>query len=527
MGNSNTADEPEGKAPGKPADKILAIIRQAQAEHLLTLFHDQHRIAFADIVIDGRIHTFEIGGADFEHWLTGEYLERHKTAMPVQARGDAIATIEAIAVIQSPMIPTALRYFAHTDDQGMKWLYFDPIDESGDLVKIGGGEWQRIPCDASVPCRFLHTGLMLPMPFPEKGGDFDADLKTILNTMKNEEDRHNAVGAILAAMNPDLAAFPVVVITGPQGAAKSFTSRMLWGLVDEHSKGDKKPPRKTEDLFIETENVYALRYGNISAITADQSDSLAMLSTGAAFTKRKLFTDRTQARFQARRPVLLNGIGDFITRSDLLDRALLIEMDYLPDDERKTEEEVWATFKAVQPRLMGALFSAVAYAMMTDSVPVELKARLPRLADYMVWVTKCAPALGWDPMVFLNALASTSSKGDEIALEASSIGPAITTLMERHDKWVGTPAELLDELNLIGDAKKKSKDWPDKPSELGRELNRIATNMRKTLGVSVSRPRDKHHRWIELEHIGGEDLPQPTTDQQMEVGFTVVAGGRS
>jgi hypothetical protein len=91
---------------------------------------------------------------------------------------------------------------------------------------------------------------------------------------------------------------------------------------------------------------------------------------------------------QAERPILANGIVQFITRPDLADRFATITLKRMLPAERKERNEMRKAFKTEHPRLLGAILSAVSAGLArTDFVK---PASLPRMADHAVWVRKTA-----------------------------------------------------------------------------------------------------------------------------------------
>ena len=59
---------------------------------------------------------------------------------------------------------------------------------------------------------------------------------------------------------------------------------------------------------------------------------LCRLTSGRAFSTRRLFTDQDESLFAPARPIILNGIEDIIIRPDLADRATLLSSHRLPND---------------------------------------------------------------------------------------------------------------------------------------------------------------------------------------------------
>ena len=76
--------------------------------------------------------------------------------------------------------------------------------------------------------------------------------------------------------------------------------------------------------MITANNSWCLAYDNLSHVPPWLSDALCRLSTGGGFATRELYTDSDEIIFDSQRPVLLTSIEDIATRSDLLDRCLIV-----------------------------------------------------------------------------------------------------------------------------------------------------------------------------------------------------------
>jgi len=59
------------------------------------------------------------------------------------------------------------------------------------------------------------------------------------------------------------------------------------------------------------------------------------------------------------RPALVTGIEEFVTRADLLDRAIVLHLPAIPAAARQTEAAFWAAFGDAWPGLLGALLDAL------------------------------------------------------------------------------------------------------------------------------------------------------------------------
>jgi hypothetical protein len=117
-----------------------------------------------------------------------------------------------------------------------------------------------------------------------------------------------------------------------------------------------------------------------------------------------------------------------------------------------TERKFWASFDAAQPRILGALLTAVAGAL-AELPRVDLE-QLPRLADFATWITAAEPSLGWDHGAFLKAFVSNRHQANAVALEASLLAGPILKLIES-GVWSGTAEQLLRRLDGIVDEQTK------------------------------------------------------------------------
>src|SRR5262249_3186569 len=147
-------------------------------------------------------------------------------------------------------------------------------------------------------------------------------------------------------------------------------------------------------------------------------------------------------------PVLLNGIEELATRADLLDRSLILYLPTIPESKRRSEAAFWQEFEAVRPRILGAVLNVISAALRNES-RVKLD-RLPRMADFAVWVTAAESALGWKAGTFLAAYKGNRTEANELALEVSPVTAVVKTLIEKENTaWEGTARELLTVLSTL------------------------------------------------------------------------------
>jgi hypothetical protein len=179
---------------------------------------------------------------------------------------------------------------------------------------------------------------MKPLPTPERGGSVEK-LRSFLN-VQSDDDLVLVVAWVLACLR-DRGPYPVLAVAGEQGLAKSTFMAILRALLDPNTAPLRALPREDRDLFIAASNGHVLAFDNVSGLPTWISDTLCRLATGGGFAVRQL-----EVLFDAARPVILNGIGDVVTRPDLADRSIFLTPEPIPEERRRPEQELLAAFEA-------------------------------------------------------------------------------------------------------------------------------------------------------------------------------------
>ncbi|GIV77440.1 MAG: hypothetical protein KatS3mg050_1834 [Litorilinea sp.] len=257
-----------------------------------------------------------------------------------------------------------------------------------------------------------------------------------------------------------------------------------------------------------------LAFDNLSGIPDWLSDALCGLATGLGFGTRRLFSDDEEALFEARRPIILNGIDELAVRGDLRDRMITLILPPIPDDRRRPEADFWREFEQARPRLLGALLDAVAMAL--RNLPHTRLERLPRMADFALWVHAAEPALDQPAGTFMDRYTGNRSEAHRVVLEADPVGRALLAWLEEQDdgfEWTGTASEMLALLNgRVPEEARPRKGWPGDATRLGGKLRRLAPALRG-LGVDVDYIRHKNVRAWALR----KSAPSPSPDDAASV----------
>lgn len=488
-------------------------------EESATLFHTPEKMPHAACKHRGHTEVYDMDSREFRMWLRAEFRrteaerlqaiaeadrERAIEAMgalapddihdrplqlprpqpiPPQVLTTAVDELKATAVLDGPEEQVFLRVGGHDGN-----IYVDLCNEHWQAVKITKEGWMILPSD-EVPIRFVRSNTMRPLPLPEAGGSVD-ELRRLLTLGEDSEDAESSWSLVLAwlvqSLVPDGGQYPVLVLLGGHGTAKTTTIEMLRDLVDPAAVAHEHSYKDVRDVYIECVAGWVVAMDNLSKLPDWLSDTVCRLSTGGGYKTRTLYTNRDQEVFLAQRPVAMNGISDVATKPDLLDRALLVDLPVIKVSDRKYLKDLRADFQKHRPAILGALFDAMA-AGLKNVDSVDLTGRIPRMADFARWAVACEQKLGRKAGSFMDAYEISDEEAMRTALENEPIWHVIEELARKHDAiepLIGTMKQLLNELNIMetDEPLKRSKDWPKTEHKLTEVRRTLAPTLRK-LGV--------------------------------------------
>jgi len=460
---SESRSSPKGS---RDKDILLTIARRGY------YFHDEDRTPYADLIIDGHRRTMPVRANSFESFLRGEFFRETEEAPSKLAVAAAIDTLAAHAEHGGSQHTV---HFRVAEEGGC--LYLDIGDNAGSVVAVDQSGWSII---RQAPVRFIRHSAMRSLPLPERGGGIGL-LRNYIN-VEHEYDFRLLVFVMVAALwvgGP----YPILVFAGEQGSAKTTATEFTRALIDPSKSLHQSLPRNVHDLFITAHRNQVLAFDNVSGLSGEMSDALCRLSTGGGFATRKLWTDDEEQSFNAMRPIVMNGIVNFLTRADLADRAIVVQLATIAEDKRRSVGELKAAFEADRPLILGALLDAISLGM--SRLPDIRLPTMPRMADFARKSVACERALFGDGS-FQEAYEKTEIETLDRTLEADPIASVIIDLMKAEPVWQGTASELSNHLARHPAAARRS--WPDSPQALGNHLSRIIPLLRKA-GIEVERGR--------------------------------------
>jgi hypothetical protein len=390
------------------------------------------------------------------------------------------------ALSNGPLVKVWRRIAALKDGS----VVIDLADENRTQVHISAGEVKIVQSGSEV--MFYRPPSMLPLSIPAQEGDCQR-LKHYVNLDPQ------AFTLLLAWLTYTIAhakvpgnVFVILTLIGGQGTGKSWTSKTLLRLLDPSVVGVERMPSNVKDIAIGSKNHHVLAYDNQRYISNEVSDLLCVLVTGGSLSSRRLYTDDEQHVLHLHAALILNGIYDFVTQPDLMQRALLMRLEPLPECERRSEAEMQASFEADLPVILRGLYDLIA--KIQAHLPVARVVHPQRMYQFVKWLAAWEVAEGVPHPVYQEAYAEAINEGQLDALRDNVLGGAMldfaNTLQDRH--WSGTPAALLGALegSLNLGYQRPPKGWPENEIALSKRLAPLQSAL-QTQGVEVEFKRGK------------------------------------
>ncbi len=449
----------------------------------IELWHDDNRDTYASVLVNEHWENWPLRSRDFKIWLCGLYYRRFEHAPGSQAIEDGLKTMESEAIHNGPQHRTCRRIGELNGN-----VYLDLCDRDWKTVEVTAHGW----CVKDrAPVKFLRSNSMQPLPEPEEGVTINRMLDFI-NT-ETEADFRLIVAWLVGALRPD-GPYPILLVNGQQGSAKSTTSRFLRDLIDPNRSSIRSQPRDERDLMVSAVNNRVLVYDNVSGVAPWLSDALCRLATGGGYATRELHSDQGEIVLEAQRPMLMNGIPGLASRPDLGDRSIVIELPTIPENQRRTSREVKRIFEEARPGVLGALLDAVSAALRNID-KVEMK-EAPRMADFAEWITAAESGLGWEPNSFVPIFKENRDNAIRLSVEDDPLVQAIIQIVDEGTRYKGTASALLERINgYVTETIRRASHWPKTPAGMGTAMKRIAPSLR-TIGIHTERAKSGDRYWL-------------------------------
>ncbi len=439
-----------GGERGSRADPASVVLEQS-AEAGDVLWADQHGKAHVSMLVEGadgveRIVHARVGGKRHKGAVSRRYRTANKNkVLSAEQERRAMLLLEHDAIEGGVVHESANRAALHNGS-----VYVDLGRTDNKAVRVAPDGWTVVD---ETPVRFVR-GSRGELPLPAAGGAL-ADFERHLNLDKADVIR--AVAFVIGALAP-LPSFPILLVEGRQGTAKSTIGDMLVLLCDppHGAKGARiTMPRGDQNLLVHASGVRVVFIDNSSDISTAEADSLCRLATGGGTSTRQLYSDDSEHTANAVRPTVITCIGTPTGRGDFLDRCVRVTAQ--PIAVRRTEEAVLNAFEADRPKMLGFVLDAMAAALRNKPDLVaraeagELK--LVRMADFALWVEGAAEVFGLEVGAFSAALSDEAATLQAEGALGDPLGETIARYFSAGNRertvLQGHATEVLDVLRCL------------------------------------------------------------------------------
>lgn len=458
--------EPDLKEP--QSKSLLDFIKNNDME----LFCDNTNKSYASIMINEHREVLSVESKEFNLYLNHLYYSQFKKAINKDNLQQVTNILQAETRFGNvKKIPLSNRVAKRNNS-----FWYDLTNDKWQIVEITADGWNIVDNPPILFNRYRHQGEQI---LPVRNGD----INKIFDYLNIKNYHTLFLCWLISCFVPDIP-HAMIIIYGEKGSAKSTACSLLKQLIDPSILDTLTIPKDMRSLIVNLQKHWFLPFDNVSYINEEVSDTLCRAITGGGIQQRKLNTNAEDCIFTFKRCLAINGINNVATRSDLLDRAILIELSRIEDKDRRELSEVQNKFKANLPYILGGIFDVLSKAM---AIYPDVKLdKLTRLADFTRWGYAIGEALGSKGQIFLEEYNRNINTQNIEAINNDVVATLIIAFMKDKKEWKGRISELYNSLlNLTTTCgvSANSKQLPKGANHLSRRLKSLQSNL-NAMGIS-------------------------------------------
>ena len=298
-----------------------------------------------------------------------------------------------------------------------------------------------------------------------------------------------------------------MLIDGEQGSGKSSLCSILKRVIDPGRIENLPPPNSDEQLMIQAKDCHLLVFDNASNLRNDISDAFCELATGAAFAKRKLYSDDDVHILTSCIPFIINGIGEFVYRPDLLERSIIVSLPTMPENSRKGLERLYADLDTALPGILGSLYTLVSFALRNEaSVTRPTNIRMADAVYCLVGSGRTRRRIASGTL--LSAIEQSQEQSVIERIRENSLVIALESVVAT-GPYEGRAGDLHQILKSA--VERPDRSFPRTAAHLSNQLQRLKPAMAK-IGIFVELARrDREGRLVRIWREG-QDPQQPLNE---------------
>ncbi len=437
---------------------------------------------------NGNPYLLCVGSKKSDHFIR-QIAKRRNIILTASNLKEINETLRAYAETELQHVDVYLRVAPYQNG-----IEIDLGDDDHTRVRITPGKVEQVAYGSET--LFYRSNVTLPFVKPAKKGNWKK-LKKYLKNIRPELQilLIGWISYTLAHPKVSTTNYVILALIGGQGTGKSFLCKLIARLTDPSQVGLQILSKNTTDLVVAAQNAHVLFYDNIRQIAETISDACCVCATGGSLSKRKLYTDSEQSISILHAAMVLNGIFDFITQSDLAQRSLTIHLSDMNESDRMSERDLEEQLEQDMPEILQGLFELIAEIF--KHLPEAEVIHPERMIDFSKWLSAMEMVNGAPAGVYQEVYSECLKEAQLNSLLENPLAAAVYQFADRLDKyWQGRPSELLHELNDgAAYSAQRSVDWPKSPESLSKRLKVLCAPL-KSQGVLIEFTRSKHRQII-------------------------------
>jgi hypothetical protein len=463
-------------------DQATQLVQLAYQDGKAEYFTDARGEAFCRVKVSDHFELLNLEESTFGEWLSFAYYGIEGKVPGSESLRSAINILRGQARFGGNTRELSLRV-ARFDNA----FWYNLSDAKRQAIRIDDKGWEIV---AEPPPLFKHLSHMKPQDTPvDNGSGYLDQLLDLINVQGDDREIFKVM--LITDFIPGIASYGLS-LSGQQGSAKSMMLKLEKMLVDPSELEVFIFPKDEKELLRLLDRHHVVPFDNIESVTTDTSNILCGAITGTATGQRKLYTDDQDIIRKLKRIIRMNGINNEVRASDLLDRIIMMDLQPIVPDKRRTEAEIWGDFYSIRPSVLGEILSILSRTILKKA-QLEAQQSKARLADWYEWGEAVASAIGMDRKRFSELFNAYIEKQNAEAIEQSLIAPVLMKIIDplgkRSGLFLGTASDLFtalnDEAREMG-LNTNRKGWPVDAARLSKKITPLIPNL-KTRGYHVKR----------------------------------------
>jgi hypothetical protein len=490
--DNNTADERKSNDTRNNNDdgdtKSIPQILVKLALENSTLFKNEFGIPHARVKINNCFDVLSIEGKKFESYLSKIYYDHDnkKKIASAEAIKNAKRILVAKAIFEGQTIQLHLRVaWSNHNTENKDSIHYDMTDDKRRCIKITKGNGWKV-VENQIEVLFKRYGHQAPQIEPLYDYDDYKVLDNFIDSLNIKNEKHKLLIKvwIISLLIPDISRV-ILLPYGPPGSAKSTLLKKIQLLIDPTQLDLLSINDSKTEYIQQISHHYLCFFDNISYVPRWLPDEACRTATGAASSKRELYTDDEDIPYKYKRPQGFAGINVIFTQEDLLDRSIKIELDRIEQENNIPDTKIEEGLKQQIPKLLGYILDVVSKALeIKDSVNLK---RLPRMADFAEWGEAIARALGYKHFEFLDAYFENIDQQHLEIVESDPFAETISKFIDYDTRsWISSPKVFINYLREYADANNiDNSKFPKALQTISFRLNKIKPTLLESLGIEI------------------------------------------